>query len=1319
MATAVLGAAGGAIGAAVGSSIGGTLLTFSATAVGRAVGAAVGQAAGAAIDAGGGDTVQVGKLTNQQVMNSREGTPINRVWGRARVAGTMIWWANFTESVTKEKQGGKGGGGGTTTKTYRYSLSFAVALCEGPVQDIGQIWVNGRKLDESQVTLRRYLGTEDQQPDPTIQAVDGADNVPGYRGVAYLVFEDMPLEEYGNRPPQVSAEVVRATDPLPIRGACLIPGSTEFGYDTVEQTAEVGTTGAVSVASNPPVSWETINVHQREGRADVLVSLDQLETALPDVETVLVVVGWFFDDLRCGETAIEPRVEFADKDVSPGTWRVSGITRQQATVVSTSGGAPAYGSSPDDLSVFRLLQELKARGKKVIVYPFLFGDIDANSLPNPYSDNAAQTGQPVFPWRGRITSSVAPGYAGSPDKTSAAAAEVGAFFGAAEPGDFGAWDGATVPYSGPANGGLRRMILHYAHLAAAAGLGAGDSFAIGSEMVGLNRIRSDSSTFPAVAEWRSLAADVRGILPSDMEITYASDWSETAFFTADDGTGDFFHHLDPLWADPNIDYVAIDNYLPLADINPTAPDPDGDDDERWKQYDIDYLRSQVEGGELWDYFYASAADRAARVRTPITDGEAGKDWVFRRKALRDWWSNEHYDRPGGAEEGTPTAWTPESKRIVFTEYGFPAVDLGANQPNVFYDPKSSESFLPYFSSGLRDDAAQAQGIRALIGYWQDNMPTAADGSPMIDLSLCCAWAWDARPYPAFPDLEDVWADGPNYQLGHWLNGRAGAFTVGRLLQAVAADYGISLSADAEHGTVTGYVIEDTVSYRDAVAPILDAWAVDMIDTGVGLRVQSRIAQPVRGTVGLHDLAVIDGASSRFERSRQREEDLPAIVQVRFACSESEDYDTAAVSSVRRSGGAGRVTLDLPVTLAEHEGFIVAERLLREVHAQREALTGAALPPSMLSYEAGDLLRVTDAGRSAVWQVTRATGDLTRELEARKIDRAVLGAAYTVPGRTSACGAYIPASGTPAVTLIPLDLPQLDTTVPAHQGYAAVFASPWPGAVDIFRSAQETSGYTVQATALLPATIGSTLTDLPAGPVGRWHRTTLRVQIADGSLGTASRLDVLAGANAIALETPAGWEIVQFEDATLVSPNVYDLSMLLRGRLGTENRVQANLAAGAGFVVLNEAILALPGDESDVNQPFWWKLVRSGDDLSSTSFQPYQFTFTGAGLRPWAPAHVRGRRNAAGDLTISWMRRSRAGSSWGAARAPLAEETEAYEVDILDGGNVVRTIETGSESATYPEADQIADFGSAQAQVDVVVYQIGTTYGRGAGRAATV
>ena len=106
-----------------------------------------------------------------------------------------------------------------------------------------------------------------------------------------------------------------------------------------------------------------------------------------------------------------------------------------------------------------------------------------------------------------------------------------------------------------------------------------------------------------------------------------------------------------------------------------------------------------------------------RSAPPITDGAAAKPWVFRYKDLRAWWSNAHYDRPGGVESGTPTAWAPQSKPIWFTELGCPAIDRGTNQPNVFFDPKSSESFTPHFSRGWRDDAIQRAYLEATYLWW--------------------------------------------------------------------------------------------------------------------------------------------------------------------------------------------------------------------------------------------------------------------------------------------------------------------------------------------------------------------------------------------------------------------------------------------------------------------------------------------------------------------------------------------------------------------------------------------------------------------------
>ena len=139
--------------------------------------------------------------------------------------------------------------------------------------------------------------------------------------------------------------------------------------------------------------------------------------------------------MRCGECTIEPRVDDAAKRTRPAIWSVAGLARGEARQVSrTAGGDAAYGGTPSDAAVLRAIEDLKARGLAVSFYPFLLMDIpEGNSLLDPYSGAASQ---PAYPWRGRITCSPAPLVEASPDKTEAAAGQIGAFFGAAEPEAF-------------------------------------------------------------------------------------------------------------------------------------------------------------------------------------------------------------------------------------------------------------------------------------------------------------------------------------------------------------------------------------------------------------------------------------------------------------------------------------------------------------------------------------------------------------------------------------------------------------------------------------------------------------------------------------------------------------------------------------------------------------------------------------------------------------------------------------------------------------------------------------------------------------------
>ena len=99
----------------------------------------------------------------------------------------------------------------------------------------------------------------------------------------------------------------------------------------------------------------------------------------------------------------------------------------------------------------------------------------------------------------------------------------------------------------------------------------------------------------------------------------------------------------------------------------------------------------------------------------------------------------HYNRPGGVESTTPTAWVPQSKPFWLTEIGCPAVDKGANQPNVFVDPKSSENALPYFSRGTRDDLIQRRTIDAMISTFDPDDPEFVQ-SP-IRSRRCTAGGW--------------------------------------------------------------------------------------------------------------------------------------------------------------------------------------------------------------------------------------------------------------------------------------------------------------------------------------------------------------------------------------------------------------------------------------------------------------------------------------------------------------------------------------------------------------------------------------------------
>ena len=376
MATLALAAVGAAAGSAIlpaGVSMLG--MTLSGAAIGSQIGAFAGSYIDNALFGASGQrrTAEGPRLNDLHITSSTEGAPIPRLYGRARLGGQLIWADEIREHiVTTRTGGGSGKGGGspkgqaTETTEYRYTASFAVALAEGQINGIGRVWADGGELDLALVKYRVHQGSETQAQDPLIAALMGANAAPAYRGVAYVVFEDIALGDYGNRIPQLSFEVHRAVEAFgnEIRGVCVIPGSGEFIYATTPVSKRLAR--GVSQAEN---------VHTRQGGTDWSVGLDQLEATLPNANSISLIVSWFGTDLRASHCEVKPGVEVAQKTTAPMTWSAAGLTRETAYLISTKDGRPAYGGTPDDASVVQAIADLKARGKIVVLTPFIMMDV--------------------------------------------------------------------------------------------------------------------------------------------------------------------------------------------------------------------------------------------------------------------------------------------------------------------------------------------------------------------------------------------------------------------------------------------------------------------------------------------------------------------------------------------------------------------------------------------------------------------------------------------------------------------------------------------------------------------------------------------------------------------------------------------------------------------------------------------------------------------------------------------------------------------------------------------------------------------------------
>jgi hypothetical protein len=736
----------------------------------------------------------------------------------------------------------------------------------------------------------------------------------------------------------------------------------------------------------------------------------------------------------------------------------------------------------------------------------------------------------------------------------------------------------------------------------------------------------------------------------------------------------------------------------------------------------EWIRDQVEGALPLSLGrsrrVALVGETIDQVRAVMVEGDSGllaSAPPDRRPELKS--SLNKLIWPNGAEAMLVSAANPEALRgpqydcAWSDETGCPAVDLGANQPNLFSDAKSSESALPHGSLGVRDDEMQRRFLQAKLGYWSDtaNVPVSSQtGLPMIPEDRIFVWTWDARPWPDFPVRESVWADGPAHRLGHWVSGRVSSSALAEVVAEICARSGVSeINVAGLFGAVDGYVIERNSTARDALQPLMLAYGFDAFESG------GKVVFRMRG--GGTDLTLLEeslvapngSVGTPLERSRASLGAAHDVVRLSYVQAES-DFRVGA-SEARLPGGTSERIADtsLPLALPGSKAQQLVERWLAESWRSRDR-AGFTLAPSEVAVEPGDTVEIDRDGTLEAYRIERIVDAAGREAEAVRVDTAL-----HLPNVTPERNVETDLANPPGpVTAVFLDLPLATGGPDDHQPRVAVTANPWTDRITVYRSVAD-DAYGLVSTLAKPAVIGLTLDVLPSGEPNRWQRASVRIATQTGGLEAADRLRVLNSANLAALEfAPGEWEILQFRDASLVAPGEYQLSNLLRGLRGTDAISQGEIAAGARFVLLDDAVVSLPMTPEERGLPRHYRVGPSRYAPSHPSYVHSIETFTGVGLRPHAPAHLSARRDAAtGDLSVGWIRTGRYGSdSWQSVEIPLTEGSEAYRLRIFGGGVVLREVTMATPGFVYTAAMQAAD--APGATLELRIAQLSTSFGYG-------